>query len=1547
MSVDVEPDSASAPDAAAQQSQLVAVRVLTGAGGVLARLARALLLLPLLAVSAVAALWALAHGEAFSGWLVRQVPGVTVTQARGALLGDFSADRVDVALPRGGRLWLVAPRWQGLRLVLDPSARFGLGVRAEAVSVQRLDLDWVSDPASPPATAPDSLRLPLTVSIPTVRVDEARSALWGAPLQQLRLSLQSRDDAHQVQLQSLDWSGWQLGPQGASLRLGTSAPLPVQLSVVAVAQTAPGSAVGPVGVDVGAGADAGAAVPSLPGELRLQAQGPLSDLRLQGLARWAEVRGEQPQLDLEARLQPFAAWPLAQARVVARALDLSALQPGRGALNQVGAPQAWPRTRLDGALTLAPSGARGLALDIDLRNAGATAWGQGGLPLLGLTGRLVVPEAQRVAQGTPAKAPAGSSPDTAWTAALQHPSADLRLSLPTLSGLAPATVALQGAWGAGEALRLTLDGVQPQALHGAAPPLRLQGELRLQPQWESAPTSTSTSTSPAPREQAVARAAPTTPTAPATAGLQRVQIDAHLSGTFGREHAQRAQAASWPAARQPIALDLDGAWRPEMWSVRSLRLRTGEASAAKPGSEASLREASLRWRGPQAWQAQGELAVARFDPQVWLPWPQGMDRRNSLSAQGRFDIDQRGHGQADLSLLPGTLAGLPVRGEVHWRASEAAAMQLQADLDVAGNQVRAQGQGTAQQPLHGAWQVQVAAGQLQALSPLAPLLGLRQLQGAVQADARWQGGWPPRDSQGTLSARDLRLTRSDGSAVSLASALGDWRWGGVGAGGTLASMPLHLQAKLQGLRTSGLQIDQAQATLGGSLSAHQLRLEGDGRVLPSPGAAAGAGSSAPGHLVLALDGAWQGGRPDGQATPAGASVWRGRLQQASVNASTPPTARSAQSPGPSASPLAQAPAWFQAQPTDITWQQGPGGRSLVVQPTRLQLMGAELSVERLRWQGGPASTTSPTPPSAVAGAQATPINDTQLDLLVRLAPLNLPQWLARWQPQAGWGGDLTVGGQLRALRQPGRPWEIDAELARQAGDVTLSEPTVEGQTAQRLGLREARASLSVRNGLWTLQQTLDGRVLGRLSGRQTVQVHDPMALPQANAALSGEVDMQVASLRPLATWAPAGWRLNGQLQARAQIGGTLGAPRWSGWVQGEQLAISQSLLGVHLSEGQLRIDLDGERARLTRFVASGGPQGGRVLADGEATLGASPQLKLHVQAERFAALQRIDRRIVLSGDTQATVAADSLQVRGRVQIDEGLIDIGHASAPTLGDDVTVRRRPGAQPDDGDAASSDSGSGNGNGSSKSSGNGQRKVDADIALDLGQQLRLKGHGLDGLLVGQLQVSTPSNKPSIKGVVKLSQGTFAAYGQKLRIERSTITFTGLIDNPRLDILAMRPQLPTADESDVRVGVRITGTALDPRIRLYSEPSLTETEQLSWLVLGRAPTGLGGADIGLLQSAAVALLSGDSREGLTDKVIGLLGLDNLSVRQSEGTVRDTVVNVGKQVSRHWYVGYERNLNATGGNWQLIYALAQRFKLRAQAGEDNAVDLIWQWRWD
>ena len=93
------------------------------------------------------------------------------------------------------------------------------------------------------------------------------------------------------------------------------------------------------------------------------------------------------------------------------------------------------------------------------------------------------------------------------------------------------------------------------------------------------------------------------------------------------------------------------------------------------------------------------------------------------------------------------------------------------------------------------------------------------------------------------------------------------------------------------------------------------------------------------------------------------------------------------------------------------------------------------------------------------------------------------------------------------------------------------------------------------------------------------------------------------------------------------------------------------------------------------------------------------------------------------------------------------------------------------------------------------------------------------------------------------------------------------------------------------------------------------------------------------------MALLAGEG-EGLTDQFTKALGLDEVSLRQTDGETRETVISLGKQLSRRWYVGYERGLNSTNGSWQLIYRIAQRFTLRAQSGQDDSLDLIWIFRW-
>jgi translocation and assembly module TamB len=124
-----------------------------------------------------------------------------------------------------------------------------------------------------------------------------------------------------------------------------------------------------------------------------------------------------------------------------------------------------------------------------------------------------------------------------------------------------------------------------------------------------------------------------------------------------------------------------------------------------------------------------------------------------------------------------------------------------------------------------------------------------------------------------------------------------------------------------------------------------------------------------------------------------------------------------------------------------------------------------------------------------------------------------------------------------------------------------------------------------------------------------------------------------------------------------------------------------------------------------------------------------------------------------------------------------------------------------------------------------------------------------------------------------------------------------------------------------------------------------MAEMDKLSWLVLGRGGDTVGRTDTALLQRAAIALLSGEG-DGASDQFTKAIGLDELSLHQSEGEVRETVVSLGKQLSRRWYVGYERSLTATTGSWQLIYRVAQRFTLRAQTGADSSLDVIWTWRW-
>ena len=1035
----------------------------------------------------------------------------------------------------------------------------------------------------------------------------------------------------------------------------------------------------------------------------------------------------------------------------------------------------------------------------------------------------------------------------------------------------------QGLWRAGDlGLDMTIAGLLPARLHPQAAALLLGGPVHLQLSGLAA--------APVPAGAA---------SAPGASLL--AQFSAKLSGR------------SLDGSGQPVTLSLAGSATPQHLQISDAHAQSGDASA----------QATLdAHREPAGWRLRAQAKLARFDPRPWWrgaegsAWRRGPHRlAGTLDAQllwrglaapppaaadpgglQRFDLWLAAlDGDASAQLQDSLLAGVALSGSARL-ARTASGTDFQSQIELAGNRLSAQVQrGSA--PAAERWQLQWQAPALAALAPLGrlaaeldPALAAYWPEaGAMSGDLQANGRWPAWRTRGELQALGLRA-----GTLGLQSAHLNW------ATGDSADAPLTLRLQASGLTDGDKRLDQLSANLSGSLHQHQLDILLDSPAQPPAWTENLLGPAGTGtRLQIGGQGQWLAVRP--AASPADAigrppGVWR--LQGLQVQ-------------GGARDKQGGSRPWLAAQGLGAELQLDAQGRpqSLQLAPGRLQLLDTALRWREAAW---------------LAGAPGQP---GRWDLAAELERFNVAALLARAQPNQGWGGDLSVGGRIDLHRSTN--FDADLVLERLAGDLTLTDDL--GAT-QALGVTDLRLALTAHDGLWQFAQGMAGRSLGEMAGAQVLRTGAGLTWPAADAPLQGVVEARVANLGIWGTWVPPGWRLTGQLRTSASFGGSRSAPEVRGEMVGSGLGLRNLLQGVSVSDGDLAITLSGDTARIERFRFKGGD--GQLSLSGQATLGAKPAADVSVLADHFRVLGRIDRRLVASGQARLQLDAERLRLDGGFGIDEGLIDLSQGDAPQLDSDVQVRRS--GQPKAGLAAT---------GAATALPLPLRQPQVNLKITLGQQLRLRGHGVDTGLRGELAVTSPDGHLALHGSVRAEGGTVAAYGQKLEIERGAVTFNGALDNPVLDVLAIRPNL------DVKVGVQVSGAAQKPRIRLVSAPELADYDKLSWLVLGRSPDGLGRTDTALLQRAALALLSGEGRSP-GDALLEGIGLTDFSVRQSDGDSRETIVSLGKQLSRRWYLGYERSVNATTGTWQLIYRIAQRFTLRAQSGTDNALDVIWSWRW-
>lgn len=1034
------------------------------------------------------------------------------------------------------------------------------------------------------------------------------------------------------------------------------------------------------------------------------------------------------------------------------------------------------------------------------------------------------------------------------------------------------------------------------------------------------------------------------PRAPATA--LSGQLQAVPDGEHWRAQLDLRNARSGPWDQQRLPVDTLRAQIEQtggQWLIQDLQATLGRAQVqgqgryrAGQGAQPALWQGELQARALDPAQLWSTLAAAALDLDARAEQsPQQPDR---IVLQARAQSTRNAPARQDLQLRELRLQG-------HWRPRDRVLQLDEALLDAL--QARVETQGTLELAAsrfsgNSRWTLPGVQGQFDGL--LAAQDGNGDLNLQV-ADADRLLGWLrslqslPVLGPRLREAMAPQVLLSEGRLDGQASLQAQWR-GGLGAFGFPAPAGAPPSAALQAQLT--LEVPRLVASLPASASPawslSGLRLQASGSPTDLALQFAGQATQGPWSAAMQTQGRAQNlwplptaGRPPAQLLLDNLS-----LRASDARRADQVTDWTLGSTRPLRLNLLTAPAGMAVQAAagqvQLQPQLRPTGRAAAT-----TLPPLNLDWDQLAWQDGALQTRG----------RLIGLPMAWVDALGRVegAP-------AGPLTQAGFGGDLVFDGDwdlhIPLLNEREVP-RLNARLQRRSGELllltdagdTTTPPVTSGARSVPAGLREASLSLRTQGRELQAQLRWDSERLGQISADVASQLATSPAGDggwvdrwwPASAPLSGTVSARLPQVGVWSALAPPGWRMRGTLQANATLGGTRGTPDWRGTLQADQLALRSVIDGFEFSDGLLRANLSGEHIAIERFELRG-PLGGGLSATGQARWVLvdglrQPQIELQLKADQLRVSNRADRRLTLSGQVNAQLASQRLTVRGQLKADSALFVLPDETTPTLSTDVVVRGGRNLQQGTSTFA-------------------LVKPDVSVDIDLGPQFEVRGRGLQARLTGELNLRSTPALPGLRafGVVRTASGSYRAYGQQLSIQTGELGFNGPYDDPTLNILAMRPQ---ARDSDQQVGVQINGTAQAPRARLVATPDLPDAEKLAWLVLGRPATGA-GAEAAILQQAALALLAGNN-SGLDGGFASALGLDEISYRgeslNSDGSTNAAAVTLGKRLSNELYLSYETGLAGAMGTVSVFYDISRRFTLRARAGSENAIDLIFKLSYD
>lgn len=379
--------------------------------------------------------------------------------------------------------------------------------------------------------------------------------------------------------------------------------------------------------------------------------------------------------------------------------------------------------------------------------------------------------------------------------------------------------------------------------------------------------------------------------------------------------------------------------------------------------------------------------------------------------------------------------------------------------------------------------------------------------------------------------------------------------------------------------------------------------------------------------------------------------------------------------------------------------------------------------------------------------------------------------------------------------------------------------------------------------------------------------------------------INIFSVSKLSVFFDSNYLINGSLEIKFTMKGTLKDPKINGSIFGDNLKIYLINEGINLHKGSIFILYDKNSIKLKKIKFHGFH--GFLYAKGNIHFDKNMKYKMFIKviAKNFKLIYLNNQNISISGTAYIKnfKFENKIYINGDFILNDSIIKLPDKENLKLGNDIIKVN---------------------NYNYDIKGNIVKYLFKNfipylnIKVKIGKNFYLKGEGFNLCLSGSVIISNNSNLEDLildSDIQTIRGSTYRIFGRKLLIENGSIISNGYILNSSINFLA---KIRTYSDE---VGAKIIGTLQNPCLKLFSSEYMTDSQKLSWLLFGYNIIKYQNTNFIKNNLIEILLTVFSKSRLLSNYIIPILGIDELLIEHNNPKIDGQQILVISKAINNW----------------------------------------------